>query len=99
MLRRAVVSIDRRFGWDEYGPTRRAQSPLLVTLALWGLYSIDGRNTPSRFWRDGVDRVIEVIYQVKVKCKGRHRENPVRRIDTAAMLMLGFEHTDASHAT
>ena len=72
------------------GTDQRGERDLLCYLpcAIWGLYGIDGRDILSRFWRDGVERFIEVVFQVKVKCKGRHRENPV--IDLFATI-LGFE--------
>jgi hypothetical protein len=56
--------------------------------ALWGQHGIDGRHT--RFWRDGIEGFIEVVFTVKVKCKGRHGESSDRREDTAAILGLEF---------
>jgi hypothetical protein len=59
--------------------------------ALWGLYGVDGRDT--RFGGDGVEGFVEVVFKVKVKRKGRHRENSERRIYTAlyTAATLGLE--------
>ena len=75
-------------GWDGYGPTRRAGPPLLFALCHLGLvrHRWEGHSeSVLEGWRRKIHRG---RLPVKVKCKGRHRENPV--IDLFATI-LGFE--------